>query len=235
MSFKKISILALGSMLSASLFAAVNISAPEEIVLLAVNDQEVNAGLFRTANNNYKVDAGQVSLSVRYQQFFKHLDGEHDIAKSGVVTITAPNLIDGQSYQLKPINVPNNYDDAKKYAEQPTIAIYDQNNQLVVQQTGANSQAKSWLSGGVLGRVFDYSKSSSASQPAPVYAASHSTTSALPAVSNTTTSTTSPSVAQSGLPAATTQQASADQQLIRIWQGASKAERQRFMSWLAEQ
>ena len=36
-----------GSLLSGSVFAAVTISAPEEIVLLAVNDQEVNTGLFR--------------------------------------------------------------------------------------------------------------------------------------------------------------------------------------------
>lgn len=235
MSFKKFSILAVGSMLSASLFAAVNITAPEEIVLLAVNDQEVNAGLLRTAKNNYKVDAGQVSLSVRYQQFFKHLDGEHDIAKSGVVTITAPNLIDGQTYQLKPINVPNNYDDAKKYAEQPTIALYDHNNQLVVQQTGANRQAKSWLGGGVLGRVFDYTKPSSANQPAPVYTSATTTTkssavtTAAPVTGTTTVTTTSASAA------ATAQHPTADQQLIRIWQGASKAERQRFMSWLAEQ
>jgi hypothetical protein len=28
---------------------------------------------------------------------------------------------------------------------------------------------------------------------------------------------------------------SADRQLIQIWQNASKAERQKFMTWLAEQ
>ena len=112
-----------GSLLSGSVFAAVTISAPEEIVLLAVNDQEVNTGLFRSKNNEYKVDAGQVALSVRYQQYFEHLNGEHDILKSGVVTVTAPDLKDGQAYQLALVNAPRSFDEAKAFVTQPTVAI----------------------------------------------------------------------------------------------------------------
>ncbi|NNP72546.1 hypothetical protein A7P53_08200 [Acinetobacter defluvii] len=211
------SVIGLGLVMSGSTFAAVTITAPEEIVVLAVNEQEVNTGIFRTKKNEYKVDAGHVALSVRYQQYFEHLNNEHDILKSGVVTITAPDLQDGKTYKLNLVNAPKDFDAAKKYAEQPTIALYDQNNQMIVQQTGANNEAKPWLSGGVFGRVFDLTTSKkSENQPAPVYAAPQA-------------------VATTNVNLATTNGNSADQQMIQIWQKASKAERQSFMSWLAEQ
>ena len=38
---------------SVTTFSAVTITAPEEIKILAVNDQEVNTGLFRAKNNQY--------------------------------------------------------------------------------------------------------------------------------------------------------------------------------------
>lgn len=224
------SVMGLGLIMSASTFAAVTITAPEEIVVLAVNDQEVNTGIFRTKKNEYKVDAGQTAISVRYQQYFEHLNSEHDILKSGVVTITAPNLQDGQTYKLNLVDAPKDFDAAKKYAEQPTIALYDQNNQMIVQQTGANNEAKPWLSGGVFGRVFDLTTSKkSENQPAPVYANTQQPV----ATANTavTTTTSAPSTTPLNVNTAN----GADQQMIQIWQKASKAERQRFMSWLAEQ
>ncbi|TCM64480.1 hypothetical protein EC844_11739 [Acinetobacter calcoaceticus] len=231
MAFDKFSVFAIGLMASNAVLAAVTVTTPEEIVLLAVNDQEVNAGIFRTAKNEYKVDPGQVSFSVRYQQYFKHADGEHDILKSGVVTISAPNLIDGQKYSLIPVNVPRDFDDAKKYAEQPTVAIYDQNKKLVVQQTGANNESKSWLTGGVFGRAFDLtsSKKPAGNQPAAVYGAGTT----VPVQNVAVTPTVVAPVNNSNSTVNRAQ--GADQQLIQIWQGASKAERQRFMSWLAEQ
>lgn len=218
------SVMGLGLIMNASAFAAVTITAPEEIVVLAVNDQEVNTGIFRTKKNEYKVNAGQTAISVRYQQYFEHLNNEHDILKSGVVTITAPNLQEGQSYKLNLVNAPKDFDAAKKYAEQPTIALYDQNNQMIVQQTGANNEAKPWLSGGVFGRVVDLTTSKkSENQPAPVYA---NTQQSAAGVNTTATPNTSVDLNTAN---------GADQQMIQIWQRASKAERQRFMSWVAEQ
>lgn len=226
MGFNKFGVFVSGLALSMPSFAAVTIIAPEEIVLVAVNDQEVNTGLFRKAANNYQVDAGSVSLSMRYKQYFKHLDGEHDIVKSGIVTLQAENLVDGQRYSLKPINVPRDYEAAQKYAEQPTIALYDQKNQLVVQQTGANSEDKPWFSG----RMFDFTsaKRTSGQQPAAVYASQ-----TIPITSTSVSSTVPSTTTQAGVVVPQVNQA--DQQLIQIWQGASKAERQRFMSWLANQ
>lgn len=219
----KYGIAAIGLIFSGSVFATVTLSTPEEIVVLAVNDQEVNSGLLRK-KNEYKVDAGKVVVSMRYQQYFEHLNGEHDILKSGVVTVTAPDLKDGQTYKIALVDAPRGFESAKKYAEQPTIAIFDANNRLIVQQSGANTEAKPWLSSGIFGKVIDLtsSKKTATNQPAAVYASS-----AVSEVPVNVTTTKSNNI--------TTGTNSADQQLIQLWQKASKAERQKFMTWLAEQ
>jgi len=140
-----------------------------------------------------------------------------------VVTVTAPDLKDGQTYKIALVNPPQRFEDAKKYAEQPTIAIYDNKNRLVVQQTGVNTEAKPWLGSGLFGKVIDLTSSKKApvNQPAAVYATTTSQSPATTSVAKTTQTVTDVN--------------SADRQLIQIWQNASKAERQKFMTWLAEQ
>ena len=202
-------------MISGAAFSAVTITAPEEIKIVAVNDQEVNTGLFRSANNQYKVDAGESSISVRYTQYFEHLNGEHDIVKSGVVTLKTPFLKDGENYRLDLVNAPASFEAAKKYAEQPIVALVDKNKQLLVQQTGANTEQKPWLGQGIFAKATDLTQKKSApvNQPAAIYAQTTNLNSG--ATVNSTHS--------------------ADQQLIQLWQKSNKAERQKFMSWLAEQ
>ena len=219
----RVGVAAFGLLLSSSVFSAVTITAPEEIVILAVNGQEVNNGLIPSKKNNYQVDPGNLTVNVRYREYFEHLNGEHDIVKSGVVTIQAPNLQDNSSYRLALVGAPKSFDAAKKYADQPTVGLYDQNNKLVVQQTGANNEAQPWFSGGnFLSRTLDLTqknKNNTVNQPAPVYAANAQA--AAPVVVTT--------AAVAGTAKTT------DQQLVDLWQKASKAERQKFMAWLAGQ
>lgn len=207
-------------LMSGSVFSAVTVTAPEEIKILAVNDQEVNTGLFRSENNVYKLDAGSSSISLRYIQYFEHMSGEHDIVKSGVVTIKTPNLQDNETYQLALINAPKTFEQAKKYAEQPTVALYDKKQQVLVQQTGANTEQKPWLSRSMFGGAMDLTQKKTApvNQPPAVYAQSTSTTQAVPVQAVSTTKSNA-----------------VDQQLIELWKKADKAEKQKFMSWLAEQ
>jgi len=204
-------------MVSGSVFSAVTVTAPEEIKILAVNDQEVNTGLFRSENNAYKLDAGSSSISLRYIQYFEHMSGEHDIVKSGVVTLKTPNLQDNQTYQLALVNAPKTFEDAKKYAEQPTVALYDQKQQVLVQQTGANTEQKPWLSRSMFGGAVDLTQKNvkaPVNQPPAVYAA--------PQVTAQTAQLS-------------TQASAVDKQLIELWKKADKTERQKFMSWVAEQ
>jgi len=222
----RVGVAAFGLLLSSSVFSAVTITAPEEIVILAVNGQEVNSGLIPSKKNNYQVDPGNLTVNVRYREYFEHLNGEHDIVKSGVVTIQAQDLQDNQSYSLGLVNAPKNFDAAKKYADQPTVALYDQNKKLVVQQTGANNEAQPWFTGNnLLSRTLDLTqknKNNVANQPAPVYAGTTSQVAATAPVAVTTA-------------AAVGTAKTTDQQLAELWQKASKAERQKFMAWLAGQ
>ena len=220
----RVGVAAFGLLLSSSVFSAVTITAPEEIVILAVNGQEVNNGLIPSKKNNYQVDPGNLTVNVRYREYFEHLNGEHDIVKSGVVTIQTADLKDNQTYNLALVNAPKGFSEAKKFAEQPTVALYDQSKKLVVQQTGANNEAQPWFSGNsLLARTLDLTqknKNNVVNQPAPVYAAS--TTNVAP-VAVTATTVVSGNIKTT------------DQQLVELWQKASKAERQKFMAWLAGQ
>lgn len=215
----RVGVAAFGLLLSSSVFSAVTITAPEEIVILAVNGQEVNNGLIPSKKNNYQVDPGNLTVNVRYREYFEHLNGEHDIVKSGVVTIQTTDLKDNQTYNLALVNAPKDFSQAKKFAEQPTVALYDQSKKLVVQQTGANNEAQPWFSGNsLLARTLDLTqknKNNVVNQPAPVYAAS--TTNVAP-VAVTATTVVSGNIKTT------------DQQLVDLWQKASKAERQKFMA-----
>ncbi|WP_441374535.1 DUF2057 family protein [Acinetobacter lwoffii] len=188
---------------STSVFSAVTVTVPEEIKIVAVNDQEVNSGLLRS-NQTYSLDAGINAISVRYNEFFQHSDNSHDILKSGVVTVKTPSLKDGETYRIALIQAPKDFDAAQKYKNQPIIGLYDAKNQLLVQQTGAKDAAKPWFGNRVLTKKLDMTTqvATPVHQPAAVYTQS--------ADQN-------------------------DQQLIQLWQKASKAERQKFMTWLAEQ
>ena len=188
---------------STSVFSAVTVTVPEEIKIVAVNDQEVNSGLLRS-NQTYSLDAGVNAISVRYNEFFQHSDNSHDILKSGVVTVKTPSLKDGETYRLALIQAPKDFDAAQKYKDQPIIGLYDAKNQLLVQQTGAKDAAKPWFGNRVLTKKVDLTTQAATpvNQPAAVYIQS--------ADQN-------------------------DQKLIQLWQKASKAERQKFMTWLAEQ
>ena len=220
----RVGVAAFGLLLSSSVFSAVTITAPEEIVILAVNGQEVNNGLIPSKKNNYQVDPGNLTLNVRYREYFEHLNGEHDIVKSGVVTIQTTDLKDNQTYNLGLVNAPKDFSQAKKFAEQPTVALYDQSKKLVVQQTGANNEAQPWFSGNsLLARTLDLTqknKNNVVNQPAPIYAAS---TKNVAPVAVTATTVVSGNIKTT------------DQQLVDLWQKASKAERQKFMAWLAGQ
>lgn len=188
---------------STPVFSAVTVTVPEEIKIVAVNDQEVNSGLLRS-NQTYSLDAGVNAISVRYNEFFQHSDNSHDILKSGVVTVKTPSLKDGETYRLALIQAPKDFDAAQKYKDQPIIGLYDAKNQLLVQQAGAKDAAKPWFGNRVLTKKVDMTTQAATpvNQPSAVY---------------------SQSADQN------------DQQLIQLWQKASKAERQKFMTWLAEQ
>ena len=113
------------------------------------------------------------------------------------------------------------YDTNRDIKDQPSVGLYNQKNQLLVQQTGAKASSTGWLIGSLRNKTVDVTQNSTTvNQPAAVYTAA----AVLP--SEKTTSVTLHTQKQTQ---------GKEQQLIQLWQQASKAERQKFMSWLAEQ
>ena len=64
----KLGIASIALMACSSAFSAVTIAVPEEIKLLAVNDQQIRSGLFSSAQQ-VKVNAGENVMNLRYQQY----------------------------------------------------------------------------------------------------------------------------------------------------------------------
>lgn len=206
---------------SVSIFAEVLVQAPEQLIVVAINDQEIRGGILGGRESNFKLDAGQHQISVKYQEFFEENYINHDIVRSNIVTLATGALVDGQTYQLVLLDPPKNHDEAKAFAQQPIIGLKDAQGNLVAKQEGANNKAKPWFGANLFGGsdAVDLREHKPATQPVtPVQPA--------PAVVAAKVEAPIASLAAAQ---------SKDQQLIELWKNASPQERQKFTAWLAEQ
>lgn len=205
---------------SAAAHADVTLLTPEEIPVLALDDQEISLNFLRGRETAYKLDPGQHNVSVRYEQLFEHTNGDHDILKSGVVTIPA-NFENGKTYKLKLVNPPKNFEIAQTYVTKPTIAVVDDAGRIIAQQTGVDNTAKPWLAGGLFGRVFDLRNSDS-----------QQIAKNLEAQKKAQAANAVPVIAAPVNIVSTQGSAATLDQLKQLWQQATPAERQQFASWI---
>ena len=216
---KRWSVFATLLMMNMSAFAAITLTTPEEIKIAAINGQEVNSSIFSSKKNAHQLKVGENIISVRYTQYFEENKniGTHEIVRSNIVNIKTSLLEDNQNYVLSLIDNPQNIDAARDYAKQPIFGLYNSKNQLLVKQQGAKSSSL-----GIVSNLFvegeSASKNQVVSQPSPEYTAQAN----LGSLENEE---------QSDL----NTQSGQDQRLIQIWKKSTKAERQKFMTWLAEQ
>ena len=111
------------------------------------------------------------------------------------------------------------------------IALFDQNNQQVVQELKMSNQPRNSILGGLFSDSVDLTQA----QATPTNDSSVVTRQTVKTQSSTVAQ---PVNAQTAVKQASTQISnvqSVDQHMIQLWQNASKAERQKFMTWLAEQ
>ena len=206
-------------MMSTPAFAAITLTTPEEIKIAAINGQEVNTGLFSSNKKAHQLKTGENVISVRYSQYFEENRniGTHEIVRSNIVNIKTPLLDDNQTYYLSLIDTPENVDAARDYAKQPVFGLYNSKNQLLVKQQGAQTSSL-----GIVSNLFvegeSINRNQANIQPSPEYTAQ--------AKLNLPKEEISTDVNVKG---------GQDQRLIQIWKSASKAERQKFLTWLAEQ
>lgn len=206
-------------MVTSPLFAAITLTTPEEIKVAAINGQELNTGLFSSNKNAQQLKVGENIVSVRYTQYFEENRniGTHEIVRSNIVNIKTPLLEDNQNYYLAVIDLPKDANTAREYAKAPIFGLYNSQNQLLAKQQGAKSSNL-----GIVSNLFvdgdSSNKYSVNTQPLAEYTAQAKMK---PEVSTTSNHINSLK--------------DEDQQLIQIWKKATKAEKQKFMTWLAEQ
>lgn len=148
---KKITLIAtiIGSLFASSAFAEVKLMVDDNIKVTAINGQEIRHGALQPLKREFTLNKGRHVITARYDRLFD-LNREHDYVKSGNVTITA-NLADGQ-YELIMPNQPSSYQDAKEYAQNPSLAIA-QNGKILFQENDSEERT-GLLSGLKIGGLF---------------------------------------------------------------------------------
>ena len=186
--------------------AEVTLLAPEEIPVLALDQQEVAGSLFWSSKTTYKLDSGSHEIAVRYEQLFDQNNGDHDVLKSSIVSLKA-ELQDNKTYRLTLVNPPKDYDDAKQYVKQPIIAIVDEQGNTVAQQQALDNAPKPLLGSSLFKRVLDFRSNNGQKDLTRTGTdASTASTTTVNAVKGSTV-----------------------EQLKQLWQSASEQERQQFM------
>ena len=186
--------------------AAVTLLAPEEIPVLALDQQEVAGSLFWSSKTTYKLDPGSHEIAVRYEQLFDQNNGDHDVLKSSIVSLKA-ELQDNKTYRLTLVNPPKDYDAAKQYVKQPIIAIVDEQGNTVAQQQALDNAPKPLLGSSLFKRVLDFRSNNGQKDLTRTGTdASTASTTTVNAVKGSTV-----------------------EQLKQLWQSASEQERQQFM------
>lgn len=234
--------------LSSNSFAASILHVPEQIQLVAVNGQSIQAAALNSNDTRYKINDGVNALTLRYVQFFDQARGG---VKSEQITINTPQLLVNENYRLNLIDAPSDYTSAQQFALSPKIALYDKNQRVIAQQITTT-------------RVLDYTPTDNISPlqsdngiidlttrgPSIIHSRNNlpyegeSSLNELKAKTNFISAPNDPNLAQPNLPATTTirttispqsknSSTQAEQKLMQDWQQASLEERRRFMNWLS--
>lgn len=221
--------------------AAVTLITPEEIPVLALDQQEVTGNFFRSSKTTYKLDPGSHDIAVRYEQLFNQTNGEHDILKSAVITVRA-NLEDNKTYRLSLVNPPKNYEVAQEYVKQPIIAVMDEQGQVIAQQQALNNAPKPMLGSSFFNRVMDFRTQlgNQKDYTAPATTNNSVSNSGNNSGNNSAMASTSGSSASgtsmpaSSMPASSMPVTGSNtlEQLKQLWQQSTKPEREQFMQFI---
>lgn len=203
-------------------FAQVTLNVADNTVVTAINGQEVKNGLFSNPQKTFKLSPGKHVITAKYNRLYELRGDNHDVLRSSNISVPV-ELADNQTYVLDMLGQPQDYNAAKEYVKQPTLAV------LQGKQVIASQQANASNNGGIfsglstaLGGVFGgNSKALEANQQ---------TINAL----GTASSTSVAGINQSTNPTATLSTANTLDQFMQLWLNATPAERDKIRQWVQQ-
>lgn len=134
--------------------AAVTLLIDDHIKVTAINGQEVQQSAFQPLTKKFTLQPGQHAITAKYDRLYRLNSDEHDYLRSGNVSVAA-ELADNQTYRLTMPNQPEEYEAAREYAKQPTLAVQQNNTIIASQQSMAGNQGGLFAGlGKTLGGVF---------------------------------------------------------------------------------
>lgn len=145
LSLKHILPVILTTTLTSVAYADVTLMVDENIKVTGINGQPVNQSLFQPLQKKFILKPGKHIITAKYDRLFEFSNNKHDYLRSANISVSG-DLQDNQTYYLTMPNQPDNYQDAKKYARQPTLAI-EQNQKIISEQQALSSQSSGLFSG----------------------------------------------------------------------------------------
>lgn len=217
--------------------AEVTLMVDDYIKVTAINGQEVSQSPFQKLKKEFTLAPGQHVITARYDRLYEFTNDSHDFLRSGNVSVAA-QMQDNQTYRLTMPNQPEDYEDAKDFAKQPTLAVQQGNTVISEQQASGKSSGGIFTGiGNTISGMFGGGDS-----------ATESNQKAIAALDQTTTTQATQAVAQSGVnangvyqpiqqqPVTTTVSQSTDKldQFMQLWLNATPEERAKIRQWVAE-
>lgn len=211
-----------GVLSSTQVLAEVTLNVANNTVVTAINGQEVKNGLFSNPQKTFKLAPGKHVITAKYTRLYDLRGDNHDVLRSSNISVPV-ELADNQTYVLDMLGQPEDYNAAKQYIKQPTLAVLQGKQVIASQQDNASNNASIFSGlGTALGGVFGgNSKALDANQQ---------TINAL----NNQSGTTVAALNQPVVTTTTTVNASSDtlDQFMQLWLKATPAERDKIRQWV---
>ena len=193
---------------SVSAMAQVTLNVGANTIVTAINGQEVKNGLFTEPKRQFILEAGKHVITAKYNRLYELHGDNHDVLRSSNISLPV-ELADNQSYE--------NYQQAKEYAKQPTLAITQSGKTLASQQATASDGSSIFSGlGNALSGVFGGGNKAVQANQQAISALDGKSPNVVPALAT----------------APTAQSTDTLDQFMQLWLKASPEEREKIRQWV---
>lgn len=196
--------------------AQVTLNVGDNTVVTAINGQEVKNGLFSEPQRTFNLQAGKHVITAKYTRLYELRGDNHDVLRSSNISLPV-ELQDGQTYNLVMANQPNDYQSAKDYVKQPTLAITQGSTVIASQQATGVGGGSGLLTGigSAIGGIFGGGNKAIESNQQAINALEGKSPNTIAAIQPTTVSSTDTL-----------------DQFMNLWLKATPAERDKIRQWV---